>query len=489
MRTRSRLAAWLTLAIVAAVLAACGGQPPLAEEFTLTVTVAGTGTGTVTSDPAGISVTSGEDPAEAQFAEATEVVLTATPDTGYSFEGWTGACTGTGTCTVTMDEDAFVTATFSESAPDDFDLTVTVAGSGTGSVTSAPAGISLATGDEPATATFVGGTDVVLTATPADGSQFLGWSGDCAGTGTCTVTMDEDATVTATFVPFGTILHTLTVEFYGNGDGAVVSDPAGIDLTATGSFDFVQGTQVTLTATPEAGSFFVGWGGACSGTGDCVVDVDDALTVTAEFALDTDVVSDTFAILSGNDDAEEFEDFVNDFFPAGSVQLDSNDLDLTFDTAGGGRGRVTVGLRYADVTIPQGAVIRSASITFTTIGTAGNVTLDIEAQAADDAPAFEGGRIDENPGTELNISGRARTTANVSWASDSAWEVTAATPDLSAIVQEIVGRGGWSSGNALAFIIQSPDSDADNRRTAHAYESNPSLAPSLTISYYVPTAP
>ena len=39
----------------------------------------------------------------------------------------------------------------------------------------------------------------MLTATPDAGSVFTGWTGDCTGTGTCTLTMSADHTVTATF--------------------------------------------------------------------------------------------------------------------------------------------------------------------------------------------------------------------------------------------------------------------------------------------------
>ena len=68
-------------------------------------------------------------------------------------------------------------------------LSVTTAGAGTGNVTSAPAGIDCGT---TCSATFDDGTPVVLTATPGVGSTFAGWSGDCSGTGSCSLTMDAD---------------------------------------------------------------------------------------------------------------------------------------------------------------------------------------------------------------------------------------------------------------------------------------------------------
>ena len=71
------------------------------QEFTLTVTTEGSGTGTVTANPAGLAYQAG-----------TTVTLTATPDPGSSFEGWSGACSGTGACVLTMDADKAVTARF-----------------------------------------------------------------------------------------------------------------------------------------------------------------------------------------------------------------------------------------------------------------------------------------------------------------------------------------------------------------------------------------
>ena len=75
-------------------------------------------------------------------------------------------------------------------------LTVTRLGSGSGTVTSSPSGIDCGA---TCAAAFSNGTMVTLTATPVAGSTFTGWGGDCSGTGTCTVTMDQDRGVTATF--------------------------------------------------------------------------------------------------------------------------------------------------------------------------------------------------------------------------------------------------------------------------------------------------
>jgi phospholipase C len=77
----------------------------------LTVTSAGTGTGTVTSSPAGINCPGS---CSASFPKGTAVVLTAAAESGNTFEGWSGACTGKGTCSVNLAANAAVTATFEE---------------------------------------------------------------------------------------------------------------------------------------------------------------------------------------------------------------------------------------------------------------------------------------------------------------------------------------------------------------------------------------
>jgi sugar lactone lactonase YvrE len=160
-------------------------------------------------------------------------------------------------------------------------LTVSHAGTGSGTVTSTPGGISCGA---TCSAPFAQGSSVTLTATPAAGSVFAGWSGACSGTGTCTVDMTSARTVTATFSAAPPPQQTLTVTRAGAGSGAVTSSPAGISCGATCSAAFAAGTSVTLTAAPASGSVFAGWSGACSGTGTCTVDMTSARSVTATFA-------------------------------------------------------------------------------------------------------------------------------------------------------------------------------------------------------------
>jgi CSLREA domain-containing protein len=162
---------------------------------TLTVSKAGTGSGSITSSPGAISCGA---TCSASYDDGTSVTLTATPATGSTFTGWSGDCTGTGTCTLTMSAAHSATATFTADvvAPPKHSLTVSKAGTGSGTVTSSPGAVSCGA---TCSASYDDGTSVTLTATPATGSTFTGWSGDCSGTGTCTLTMSADHSATATF--------------------------------------------------------------------------------------------------------------------------------------------------------------------------------------------------------------------------------------------------------------------------------------------------
>jgi hypothetical protein len=239
---------------------------------TALVAKAGSGSGTVTSSPAGINC--GATCSHA-FDGGTSVTLTATPAAGSTFSGWSGACSGTGTCNLTMNQVKTVTATFTL-IPET--LSVTKAGSGSGTVTSNVSGISCGSTCSHA---YNYGTTVTLTATPSTGSSFAGWSGACSGAGTCTVSMTQARSATASF---GLISETLGVTRLGKGTGTASSSPAGISCGSTCSHPYSYGTAVTLTAKAGRGSVFAGWSGACSGKSTCSVTMSQAQSVGAKFA-------------------------------------------------------------------------------------------------------------------------------------------------------------------------------------------------------------
>jgi hypothetical protein len=164
------------------------------KTHTLSIHRQGTGSGTVTSSPAGISC-GGDGNCSHDFDQGTVVTLTVTPAAHSTFTGWSGAgCSGTGSCTVTVSDAESVTATFTKKI---HDLSVSTDGTGSGTVTSSPAGIDCGSNCK---GSFDEGTVVTLTANAASDSTFTGWSGaGCSGTGSCTVTVSDAESVTATF--------------------------------------------------------------------------------------------------------------------------------------------------------------------------------------------------------------------------------------------------------------------------------------------------
>ncbi len=151
-------------------------------------------------------------------------------------------------------------------------------------MTSAPTGITCGTDCSEA---YFSGTTVTLTATPAAGSLFAGWSGGgCSGAGGCTVLVNANKTVTARFDPIAVGDVSLSVVKAGSGSGTVTSTPAGIACGDDCANAYPAGTVVTLAALADPGSLFAGWsGGGCSGVGGCTVTLTAATTVQATFVV------------------------------------------------------------------------------------------------------------------------------------------------------------------------------------------------------------
>lgn len=126
----------------------------------------------------------------------------------------------------------------------------------------------------PNSTTYVHGSTVNLTATPATGHKFVSWSDACSGTSdTCTVTMDSPKTVGANFT-----INTYTLVTSVTGSGTI--------SRSTNATGYIHGSTVTLKATPAAGHKFESWGGACSGTAiTCNVLMDSNKSVVANFAI------------------------------------------------------------------------------------------------------------------------------------------------------------------------------------------------------------
>jgi len=191
------------------------------------------------------------------------------------------------------------------------------------------------------------------------------------------------------------------------------------------------------------------------------------VAVTGTVALTPESVS--VRVNQSSDDAEEALD-------DGSVDITSSDLELINDSGTGGPGDQIVGVRFQGVSVPAGAIVHRAYIEFETDATATSLaaaTLTISGQADDNPVTFT--EADDD------ISDRAKTTASATWIPDP-WDTVDEkhqTSDIKTIVQEIVDRSGWSSGNAMAFLIE-----GDGTREAEAFDGEQAAAPLLVIEYF-----
>ncbi|MDX8482331.1 metallophosphoesterase [Mesorhizobium sp. VK24D] len=203
---------------------------------------------------------------------------------------------------------------------------------------------------------------------------------------------------------------------------------------------------------------------AAAGTGTTAT----ATTLAINTALGADPIFETRVATAGDDVEEK---------GSGTIGTNINDLELGYD----GTTRQTVGIRFTGINIPQGAIITNAYIQFQANEVkTGATSLLIQGDNVDDASAFTS--------TAFNVSSLPRTTASTAWTPDP-WNIVGEhglaerTPDLTAIVQEIVNRSGWSALNHMAFIIT-----GTGTRTADSYEYNPASAPLLHVEYLLPVS-
>lgn len=243
----------------------------------LSVSKSGIGTGTVKSTPAGIDCGS---KCGGYFSGGSTVKLSATAAGGSGVGSWGGCMPqrdDMATCTVSMNSGRAVTAEFT--GPQ-FALTTNIVGRG---------GVMSARGETCLNATscvwhYVGTLTATLTASPASPWTFGSWSGCPTVSGTkCTVPMSQAHTVTATFIAPS---WPVTVQAGGTGSGTVTSSPAGIDCGTKCTASWIEGSTVTLTATPAAGSVLRAWiTGPCGNTTEpvCRMTVSQAQTVIVQF--------------------------------------------------------------------------------------------------------------------------------------------------------------------------------------------------------------
>ncbi|MCG5480865.1 MAG: metallophosphoesterase [Ensifer alkalisoli] len=308
-------------------------------------------------------------------------------------------------------------------------------------------------------------------------------------------------TVTATSSDRSTATRTYTVNVLDSPEPVAFNTPPDADLESNRLVDNAAvGTRVGITASardPDAGSivtysvndnrFAIDANGVITRSSigtlnaqsqpsiNLVVTATSSDGSTATESFSVSVVSNVTStilerrVMTSADDVEEG--------PTGSMSIASSDLELAVD----GSSNQTVGIRFTGLDIPKGAIITKAYIQFTVdTVTTGTVSLMIRGEDADDAAAFTTAKF--------NASSRLMTDAAVAWQPPD-WTtrgeagLAQRTPDLAAVVQEIVDRFGWAALNDMVFLIT-----GTGTRNARAYDSRPEAAPLLHLEYYVPPA-
>lgn len=243
-----------------------------AAEFPLTVETEGSGSGTIKCELAGPP-----ESCAAKYAEGTEITFVAEAATGSEFVEWGGDCIGQGDeCELTIEEPTLVTAVFElEEVP----LETFTEGPGVGEIE-----CEVELGPvEACEAEYPYGTEIALVAEPDSESEFVEWGGDCSGSEECELTMDEEHFVSAVF----DVVHfPLEINFEGSGSGEVECEVEGGPAEECEA-GYLEGTEVVLVATADAGSEFVEWEGCDEESGvECEVTIDEAREVFVTFDLE-----------------------------------------------------------------------------------------------------------------------------------------------------------------------------------------------------------
>ena len=255
----------------------------------------------------------------------------------------------------------------------------------------------------------------------------------------------------------------VSVEFFVNGKYV------GSDNLAPYSINYIIPTngsyQITAKVTDEAGSW--------------------TISPPVNFTVGSFTETVISRIERGSDDVEEVS--TGHYMPASS----DIEFDQDLDEGAATEHQQWAGFRFTEITIPKNATITEATIQFTSKSAYNPSYPDskvwFKIQDSDNAEAFPGV---ETTGTKLyQVTDRAYLADSVIWDvpqwlnADEA-DIDQLSPDLKVLVQAIVKRPGWASGNALGFML---GGNGTGWRNTRSYEANPSQAAILKVAYTIPT--
>ncbi len=192
-----------------------------------------------------------------------------------------------------------------------------------------------------------------------------------------------------------------------------------------------------------------------------------------------------WTVSSGTNDAEET--VPGGSGTVGAMDITSSDLEIMLD----GTRRQIIGVRFTNITIPQGATINRAFIQFANKGDKAPVAGDvyITAQDADNGPTFTS--------TAFNISSRTQVNDSILWvgSTSSTWGTSAGgaagaeqrTPDIKTVIQPVINRTGWAAGNALVVLLKG--SGVRNTYSFDGSGGDVNYIPKLIIEYTAASMP
>ena len=273
------------------------------------------------------------------------------------------------------------------------------------------------------------------------------------------------------------------------------TEPVTVNITsAAGDLVFGVAAAEYDSITNDDGSQTEHWNEYSASSAGAAVTEDGAATVTISWNDTTSTGISHWAIgavsikpsvgtaldvwvTASDDDAEE----------GSSMDITSSDLELPNE---GTSNPQWVGMRFQGITVPQGSSIENAYIQFATDETNNTSDTDIEifGEATDDAEAFA-------DVAGYRVTDRALTSASVDWLDVPEWlieheqGVNQRTPDLSSIIEEIVGRPGWQSGYDLVIILVDLQRDNIGERCAESWNGanghlDLTLAPMLHLEHH-----
>ncbi|AUP80619.1 IPT/TIG domain-containing protein [Flavivirga eckloniae] len=325
---------------------------------------------------------------------------------------------------------------------------------------------------------FINGLEATVTASTETSIVTTIPVGSEAGMGDITVTVNGQTGTYSNFIV--TPVITTVDPLLGDVGTPVTITGTGFSTTPEDNMVSFNGTPALVTASTATSintSIPVG-----ARSGIVSVTVNTVTVEGPEFVIGTKLV---IPISVEEDDVEEST--VNGLMNLDSGDLELGELDTGFEGTDGD-GLPNIGLRFINVQIPQGANITDANIQFTADSSAGTdpVELTIYGEAVDNAAPYTL--------TNGDLSARTLTTTREVWTITETWATDDKLPaqqtvDLSSIVQEIVNRPGWVSGNSINFIMKAtgvsvaPTSTSQGREAEGFSDTTPEDTPELTVIF------